>query len=321
MVRVTGVGSLPGSDFGGAVRATVDLLPEFAYLPELPDRGPRASMVGRATGLLPGLAAGLFAGQWQLADHPGLDQRRARATLRDDLDRLEEAASDYRGPFKVAVAGPWTLAASIFLPRGGRVLGDRAARSDVAASWAEGVAELRAEVTRRVPAAEVILQVDEPALPAVLAGAVPTEGGYFRHRSIDRAEVVAALRPAAAGSVLHCCAPSVPLALLAGPGDTAGFAAVSVDQDLIEDWDAIARLVDVGAGLYLGAVPTGTTPTPDQLAARVLRVLRPLELGPQLADRLVLTPACGLAGSNPRDVTALFKALIGAASVVDSELR
>ena len=97
-------------------------------------------------------------------------------------------------PLKVAVTGPWTLAASVFRPLGGRVLADRGARRDVAQSIAAGVRDLVADVERRLPGVEVLVQVDEPALPAVLAGAVPTEGGYFRHRAVDRPEAVELLR-------------------------------------------------------------------------------------------------------------------------------
>ena len=36
--------------------------------------------------------------------------------------------------------------------------------------------------------ATLLLQIDEPSLPAVLSGAVPTEGGYFRHRAVEASE-------------------------------------------------------------------------------------------------------------------------------------
>lgn len=61
--------------------------------------------------MFPYLPAEMSAGEWRLADAPGIDQRRARATWRDDLDRLEEEGHDYAGRFKMAVAGPWTIAA------------------------------------------------------------------------------------------------------------------------------------------------------------------------------------------------------------------
>ncbi len=326
MVGFTGVGSLPGTDFPAATRLVMDVLGTdggIPHLPELPARGPWAGMIGRGTAVLTELPTELIAGEWRLSDHPGVDQRRAQATLRDDLDRFEEDAHDFAGTVKLQVVGPWTLAASLFLPLGGRVLGDRAARRDLAQSLADGVLELLAQTRRRLPSATLLLQVDEPALPAVLTGAVPTEGGYFRHRSVRPPEVAEALRPladAAAAGVLHCCAPGLPLDLVGA----AGFTAASVDQDMIADLDVLAEAVDGGLGLYLGCLPTSLPvreSRPDDLVRRVLGLLRPLELGPALADRLVLTPACGLAGFSPPQALAALAALRRASGLVDEALR
>ena len=253
---------------------------------------------------------------------PGVDQRRARAALRDDLDVLEENAQGLTGPLKVAVTGPWTLAASVFRPLGGRVLADRGARRDVAQSIAAGVRDLVADVERRLPGVEVLVQVDEPALPAVLAGAVPTEGGYFRHRAVDRPEAVELLREVG-GHVLHCCAPGLDVGLVLGPHG-AGFTGVALDQDLLSRaaWDALAPLVEDGKELWLGAAPTasGVPLSADALTRRVLGALRPLELGPVVLDRVVLTPACGLAGWTPAAVSAVLRALRTTAERMDEEL-
>lgn len=340
MVGVTGVGSLPGTDYPAALRLVLDALAGgddgLPYLPELPSRGPWADLIGRACALLVDLPVSLDAGVWRLSDTAGLDARRARTTLRDDLDMLQEQAHDWTGRFKVQVAGPWTLATALFRPLGGRVLADRGARRDLAQSLAQGTSDLLADVRGRLPGAELVLQVDEPALPAVLAGAVPTEGGYFRHRSIDApeaAEALGALAAVAEAAVLHCCGAGLPVALVA----QAGFKALSVDQDQIaavstrspglsgsfDGWDAVAEFVDAGGGLYLGCLPTNVERAwgVDELVSRVLRVLRPLELGAAVADSLVLTPACGLAGFSPRGASAATAALLRAAPLVDERLR
>lgn len=320
-MRTSAIGSLPGTDLGAGVRLALEAV-SVPWLPEFPARGPWAGMVGRALGLLDGLGAELSAGEWRLAAVPGVDQRRARAALRDDLDVLEENAQGLTGPLKVAVTGPWTLAASVFRPLGGRVLADRGARRDVAQSIAAGVRDLVADVERRLPGVEVLVQVDEPALPAVLAGAVPTEGGYFRHRAVDRPEAVELLRELG-GHVLHCCAPGLDVGLVLGPHG-AGFTGVALDQDLLSRaaWDALAPLVEGGKELWLGAAPTasGVPLSADALTRRVLGALRPLELGPVVLDRVVLTPACGLAGWTPAAVTAVLRALRTTAERMDEEL-
>ena len=336
MVTFTGVGSLPGTDFGTAARVTFETV-ALPYLPELPARGPWAGMLGRGLGLPSGLPADLAAGEWRLTGTPGVDQRRARATWRDDLDRLEEAAEDYEGGFKVAVTGPWTLAAATRVAHVGRVLADIGARRDLAQSIANGVGELLADLARRFPRFDLILQVDEPSLPAVAAGAVPTPGGFFRHRAVDLPELCRALgwitaEPARRGlevaTVLHSCAPwrdgAWPLSSLLGKDSTgAGFGAISLDLDQLEtaDLEALGEAVDAGAGLYLGCLPTTGRDRPLSVDAGRRRVLTALDrIGAPVGDRLVLTPACGLAGWAPGEVSRAFDVLAKVSEQVETEL-
>jgi methionine synthase II (cobalamin-independent) len=338
MVTFTGLGSLPGADFATAARMTFEKVPELPYLPELPARGPWADLLGRGLGLPAGLPAELGAGEWRLADAAGIDQRRSRATWRDDLDQLEEAADGYTGPFKVAITGPWTLAASIGVAHTGRVLADQGARRDLGQSLAEGAGDLLSDLSRRLPGTTLVLQVDEPSLPAVAAGAVPTPGGFFRHRAVDLPELCRTLgwiaaEPARRGlevrTVLHSCArwpDGWPLAsLLHGDATAAGFDAVSLDLEQLAtpDWDALAAAADAGATLYLGCLPTLGSPRPlgiDAVRRRVLGALDRIGAGPELAGRLVLTPACGLASWTPAEVSRGFDVLAKVAEQVASEL-
>lgn len=304
----TGIGSLPGEDPLEAVRVVLDELPDLPHLPELPGRGPGADMLGRSAALLAELHVDLQPSGWRLVPRPGADEARAAAWLRADLDALELAALGWTGPLKVQVAGPWTLAAGLERPRGDRLLADAGARRDVAEALAEGVGEHVADVARRVPGASVVVQVDEPALPAVLAGAVPTASGFSRHRSVDAAQaraglatVLAAVRRAGAFPVVHCCAADPPVGL----AREAGAGAVSVDLGLVrmaalDDW---AEAVDAGVGVWLGAVPT-TAPAAAladaAVADRIGRFWGHLGYGAGLAAaRTVVTPGCGLAGADP----------------------
>ncbi len=312
---------------------TFDKVAGLPYLPELPARGPWAELVGRGLGLLAGLDAELVAGQWRLG-FPGIDHRRSRATWRDDVEQLEEQAQGYAGPFKISIAGPWTLAAATGMAHTGRVLADQGARRDLAASLAEGVGELVSDLHRRLPALELVLQVDEPALPSVLGGNVPTDGGFFRLRAVDRAEVAAGLavlssEPTRRGveveTVVHCCAQGLPIEDMLGQGrQGAGFGAVSLDLETIaaDQYDTLSAAVEAGAGLWLGCVPTHEPLqlTADQVRGRVLRFIETLGVADGLTERLVLTPACGMAGFTPDAVSRAFGVLAAASRQVEQEM-
>lgn len=218
----TGVGSMPGTDAREAAKIVTGTFEALPYLPELPGRGPGADVTGRTLGLLVEMYAGLEPSGWRVADRPGRDTRRARSWLGEDLDALEEFTQGYQGALKVSAMGPWTLAASLERRNGEAMLGDSGARRDLVASLVEGLAAHEAEVRRRVPGARLVLQLDEPSLPAVLRGEVRTASGYRRHPAVDRQVVQGVLRDlidAFAGQVVvHCCADEVPFGLLRRAG-------------------------------------------------------------------------------------------------------
>lgn len=298
---------MPGEDVAESVRVVTGEVPDLVHLPELPLRGAHASTTGRGAALLEGIGVDLQPAGWRLTDASGRDQRRARSLLAQDLDTLEELLQGYRGRLKVQVAGPWTLAATMERPRGDRVLADHGARRDLAQSLASGVAEHAADVARRVPDASLLVQVDEPVLPVVLAGSVPTASGFGRHRSVGAHEAqqalawsVDAVRAADATPVVHSCASQLPVALLAG----AGFEALSFDLATVGsgEYDTYAEAAERGLALWPGVVPTSEPDAVSDrgLVDRVRRFLRALGLDPQESGgSVVVTPACGLAGASP----------------------
>ena len=84
MSGASGVGSHPGDDQHAYDEALRLVLGELAgsgipYVPEVPDRGATAHMVGRSLALLDSLGADLQPAGWRLtgSSTPGLDQRRA----------------------------------------------------------------------------------------------------------------------------------------------------------------------------------------------------------------------------------------------------
>src|SRR5258706_431863 len=174
----SGVGSMPGPNPDEAAAVILGELPTLPFLPELPARGPGADLVGRTSALLVDLPVETTAAGWRLAERRGRDLRRAVGMLEADLDAIEAAAAGYRGAFKIQLCGPWTLAASLELTRSIEpALADAGAVADLTASLAEGVTAHVADVRRRLPGTALLVQFDEPALPGVLAGSVPTASG------------------------------------------------------------------------------------------------------------------------------------------------
>jgi methionine synthase II (cobalamin-independent) len=301
----TGVGSLPGTDAREAAKTATGAFEDFPFLPELPARGPGADMIGRTAGLLVEVYARVEPSGWRIGDRPGRDTKRAWAWLGEDLDAFEEFTQGYEGPLKVQAVGPWTLAASLELRNGEAVLSDPGACRDLAGSLAEGLRIHLDEVQRRVPGAQIVLQLDEPSLIGVLRGHVRSASGYRTYRAVDRQLVESALREVVrvhvdSPVVVHSCAPDVPFALLR----RAGAAGVSFDFSLLteRDDDVIGEAVEAGTRLFAGVVP-GTDSALSDPAGSVMGVRtlwRRLGLRPGLlAEAVTITPACGLAGASP----------------------
>ncbi|MFD9594877.1 methionine synthase [Kitasatospora sp. NPDC059973] len=326
----TGVGSLPGTDAREAARTATGALEQLPFLPELPARGPGADMIGRSAGLLVELFAQTEPSGWRFTDRPGRDTRRARAWLGEDLDALEEFTQGYQGALKVQAVGPWTLAASIELKHGEKALADPGARRDIAGSLTEGLRRHLDEVRRRIPGAAVVLQLDEPSLPAVLTGGVRTASGFQRLRSVDRQVAEEALREVIRSVdvpvVVHCCAPDVPIPLLR----RAGVAGVSLDFSLLTEREdeQLGEAIEAGTVILAGVVPP-TDGAPAQSTALsdpagsvqgVRTLWRRLGFAPELLGRRVLvTPTCGLAGASPAHARkALSLSVRAAQSLVDN---
>jgi hypothetical protein len=326
------MGSMPGTDPAEAAAVVVGELPDLPHLPELPGRGLGADMIGRTAALLVDLAVEVVPSAYRVTVRPGADHRRAVDLMQRDLDAFGDAVERAGGQpaaVKVQVAGPWTLTSEIELPRGHRVLTDHGARREFAESLAEGIAAHVTEVGKRT-GRPVLVQLDEPSLPAVLAGALPTPSGLGTVPAVPGADVrdvlstVVAAAQAATGQpvVVHCCATRPPVALLRA----AGAQAIALDATLLGGApaalaDEIGEAWDAGTTFLLGLVPTTgpatpsslaghphpvgvdvrekrRTPTPPSLAELAGPALRLVDrLGfprSMLAERALPTPTCGL---------------------------
>ena len=309
MTRATGVGSMPGDDqraFDEAVRLVLGELVDpdaLPFLPEVPGRGVTAAMTGRALALVSEIGVDLQPAGWRVTDASGVDHRRARSLLAQDLDGLEAQGAGLTGSFKVQVAGPWTLAATVEKPRGDKVLSDHGARRDLAQALAEGVREHVRDIRRRLPGVErLVVQVDEPAMAAVVAGAVPTASGFGRHRVVHPPEVsehlegvLTAISSEGAVAWVHSCAPGMPWSLVRGAG--AHGLVADLDQVDAAGHDVLAGALESGGDVVLGIVRAGAPRDVGALVERVLRWLDMVGLDPEtVRSRLVVSGTCGFAG-------------------------
>jgi len=276
---------------------------------ELPARGVGADMLGRAAALLVDVAIDTVPRGYRIAARPGAVTRRAVSLLDEDMDALEEAweTAGLRGGgrvVKVQAPGPVTLAAGVELANGHRAITDSGAVRDLTASLAEGVATHRAALGRRLDT-PVVVQFDEPSLPAALGGRLSGVTALNPVAALDEAVAVALFDTcvAAVGAdvVVHSCARALPWNLL----QRSAIAAVSVDAGTLvaSDLDGIAAFVESGRTVVLGVVAANAPqrrPSVEEVAAAVVAVTDRLGFERSaLRDRIGVTPACGLAGATP----------------------
>jgi len=241
------------------------------------------------------------------AAYLGAVVRRAASLLDEDIDALEEAweKAGLRGgtrTVKVQAPGPITLAAALELPGGHRAITDAGAVRDLAGSLAEGVAAHRAQLERRL-GTSVVVQFDEPSLPAALEGRLTGVTSVTPVHPVDESVAIGLLDDCVAvvGAevALHSCASGLPWKTL----QRSTIRAVSVDVSTLTaaDLDGVGDFVDSGRTVLLGVVPT-TAPTARPSAEEFAKAAVDLtdRLGfarSVLRERIGITPACGLTGA------------------------
>lgn len=345
-MRATATGAWPGEHPLEAARAVVGELggDHLPFAPELPGRGPGADPTGRTAALLVDMPVDLQPVGWRLVDHPGRDAQRAASFRTADLDALAEAADGYTGPLKLQVVGPWSLAASVWLPRGERAVVDEGAARDLLGSLVEGVLQHAGDVQRLVPGAQLLVQVDEPSLPAVLEGRVPTASGWGRLRAVDaqRArdglrELTGALRAAGVRTALRCTAPS---SSSSGPSGAAGvwplLRTAGADALVVAAppsrplgtavWEELAEALEAGHELHLGVldVPAlaggAVLPEVSALLAAVRTPWDRVGLPASQLAQVVVTTSTGLAALSPSTATAVLGRLRATADALGEVL-
>jgi methionine synthase II (cobalamin-independent) len=303
----TGIGSWPGTSPRQAAEIVVGELHTLPHVVELPARGIGADVIGRAGALLVDIGIDTVPRGYRIASGRTAVARRAASMLDEDIDALEEAweKAGLRGgtrTVKVQAPGPITLAAQLELPGGHRAITDAGAVRDLAGSLAEGVAAHRAQVARRLDTA-VVVQFDEPSLPAALEGRLAGVTSLTPVHPVDESVATGLLddcvATVGAEVVVHSCASALPWKML----QRSAVRAVSVDVQTLaaDDLDAIGEFVESGRTVMLGVVTsTGPerSPSAEEIAKSAVAVTDRLGFPRSvLRERIGITPACGLAGA------------------------
>ena len=285
-------------------------LHRLPHLAELPARGIGADLIGRAGALLVDITIDTVPRGYRIAAGRSAVTRRAVSLLAEDVDAIEEAwekagLRDADRTVKVQAPGPITLAAHLELSNGHRAITDPGAVRDLARSLAEGVAAHRAEVARRLDC-PVVVQFDEPSLPAALEGRLTGVTSLSPVHPVDESVAAALFEECVAvvgGEVaLHSCAGELPWTLL----QRSAFSAVSVDLSTLaaESLDGVGEFVESGRTVLLGVVPVVAPekrPSAEEVARLVVEATDRLGFPRKvLPDRIGVTPSCGMAGATTR---------------------
>jgi methionine synthase II (cobalamin-independent) len=306
----TGIGSWPGSSPRDAAEIVIGELHTLPHLVELPARGVGADMIGRAAALLVDIGIDTVPRGYRIANGRSAVVRRAASLLDEDIDALEEAweKAGLRGgtrTVKVQAPGPVTLAAQLELPGGHRAITDPGAVRDLAGSLAEGMTAHREQLQRRLDT-PVVVQFDEPLLPAALEGRLAGVTSLTPVRPVDKSVAIGLLDDCVAlvGAevALHSCAAGLPWEAL----QRSSISAVSVDVSTLTaaDLDGVGEFVDSGRTVLLGVVATTTPtvrPSAEEVAKAAVAVTDRLGFARSvLRERIGISPACGLAGATPQ---------------------
>lgn len=261
-VSVTAIGAWPGTDVRETASVMANLCTGLLHLPELPERGPGSDMIGRTMGQVSAVADD-FAVEtvpngWRLTAARGRDMRRADSFLSADLDTIEEVCLGYDGDFKIQFTGPWTLAASVEDRAGERMLRDAGAVKDLVQALRHAISINIADVQRRLPLTNIVVEIDEPLVVDVLLGSVRTQSKWSAYSPVESViveEALQSIRSVHEGvTVLHCCAEDYPFELVR----KAGFSAPSWDVALVGEMaiEYIGEHIDAGGFVMLGMEPS-----------------------------------------------------------------
>jgi hypothetical protein len=290
---VTGVGSLPHRDPGGAV-ADVFRHCDLVYVPQLPARSANEGMIAQAVAWVPGISVS-SAGGITVSDPP-CGAAIVDIIAGDPIDLDHDSFDTFVSPLGVATlltappsAVKWQLVGPV-------TLGLAMHRSGLPASialptatllMARTVAAVHSLVAGALPTTTQVVVLDEPCFA--------TEQ-WMSAESIDAvASVLGIVGRRSVGGV-HCCAEADWTALLA---TGASLLSLPMSPSVIDHGPEFGRFLERGGWVAWGAVPTDAADSAAHYWKQLGAQWAALCLNGCDYDRLraqaLLTPACGLA--------------------------
>lgn len=292
---------------------------DLVHLPQLPDRGLGSDAIGRSAALLEGIHVDRGPRSWIMSARPQLESRRATDQIERDLEICEEVWADKAKAIKIQVTGPWTLAAQIELANGHRVITDHGALRDLTQSLVDGIRGHAEYVARNIKTGEVgemftalsspqiILQLDEPMLPGIIAGDLAGASEFEEIAPVHSVDVAQRLREMSdelrggvISQVLLNQTGYVPDWEVAR-GSGADTVLVTLDQVRgSAQKDGFGQAVSEGLRIGLGVTRPGDQvdelgDNPRELAVRIARFFTELGLDPALlASRVDVHPRNGI---------------------------
>ena len=193
LVRASGRGDFPGDDMAEAMSRVEGELgaPHLPFLPHLPALGWRSTPLARTLAVCEGLAFDGASFGWRMVHSGGRGAREsalAQDRLLSDINLLADRVGAQKKRFgsgqvpvyKIQLVGPLTLAASIYLPGGERVISDVGASRDLLESFLEGLEHWAESLREALQAPQVLIavQLDESEFQRLMEGSIPTVSGF-----------------------------------------------------------------------------------------------------------------------------------------------
>lgn len=290
-----GLGELPGTSLIDAADIILSETGELPHLAQLPARGLGSDAIGRTAALVESVSVDRGPRSWIMSERPQLLTRRAWDRMAQDLDESEATWGTTVPDLKVQIMGPWSLAASIELASGHRVITDRGALRDLTDALIEGVNAHVRDVEKRFRA-KVIVQLDEPLLADINVGNLRGATDFNPIRPVNTKDLAERLSHVVDGlnaeRIFLNQTGSVPLWEVARESGIETFQ-ITLDQVTgTKQLDGFGHAVS--AGLRIGLGITETSDRVDELGERprakameVARFWEQLSLDPELLSTQV----------------------------------